>query len=225
MAKLGISVKRLQINKATANIVLIISAASFVTIFSLFASKALLSQRSYQSRVIKEKTKARNSLSDNLKASEQLVESYKQFVAQDPNILASKVDGTGDNEGDNAKIVLDALPSKYDFPALATSLEKILKKYNYADPNISGTDDTLNQQAQTAGPVPVAVAMPFQIEVNSSYEAAANLFGILERSIRPIQVNTLSFTASDSGTIHVTIAASTYYQPEKNLKIDFKDVK
>src|SRR6185436_19057656 len=97
-----------------------------ITVFSLMASRGLLGQRSYQARVINEKGKAVKQLQSNVAATKSLVDSYSNFTSLSSNVLGGNPRGTGDKDGDNGKIVLDSLPSKYDFPALTTSLEKIL---------------------------------------------------------------------------------------------------
>src|SRR5258708_5718319 len=114
MATLPASTKRVQINKATATIVGVIAAASFVTVFSLIASRALLGQRAYQSRVIAAKEQAKKQLQDNLSAVSALQTQYKAFVGTNENILGGNPNGSGEKDGDNARIILDALPSKYD---------------------------------------------------------------------------------------------------------------
>src|SRR5689334_22008086 len=121
-----LSTKRIQVSKATATIVGTIAAAAFIAVFSLIASQALLSQRAYQSRVIAGKEKAKKQLEDNIKAVNVLSTQYKAFIGTSQNIIGGNPSGSGERDGDNARIVLDALPSKYDFPALAASLEKIL---------------------------------------------------------------------------------------------------
>ena len=125
MANTRQSAKHLQINKANSNMVIIIAVAAFVVVFSLVASRALLEKSSYQRRVIAAKQKASNQLKANVEASKSLQASYKTFVSNPNNIIGGNPSGSGDNDGDNAKITLDALPSQYDFPALTSSLEKI----------------------------------------------------------------------------------------------------
>lgn len=224
MAKVEQSAKRLQITKANGAMVLTVSVAVFVAISSLVVSQALLSKRSYQARVITEKTKARDNLKKNLDATEKLVTAYQQFVAESPNILESKTVGTGDNEGDNAKIILDALPSKYDYPALATSLEKILVKNNYKIFSITGTDDEINQQSNTNSPNPQPVPMTVEAAAGGTYETMPALLQFFERSIRPFQVTSLVLTATQDG-LKAVVSANTFYQPAKSLKIETKEVK
>jgi hypothetical protein len=223
-SKMQLPTKRLMIDKANGQIIAMIAGATVVVIFSLVASRALLSQRSYQSRVIADKEKAVRQLKSNVDAVGNLVNSYNQFVSQPANVIGGNPAGTGERDGDNARIILDALPSQYDFPALATSLEKLLTSPNYTINAISGTDDEINQQKQTETPEPQPVEIPFEIGVTSTYGAAQSLVQTLQNSIRPFHINKLVFDGSDS-QMDVTITAKSYYQPEKALTIRTKDVK
>ncbi len=224
MAKPLISTKRLLIDKANSTIVIVVAVASFVTVFSLVATKALLSQRGYQARVTSEKEKAVKQLKANVNAVSTLQTAYKGFVDTPDNVLGGNPKGTGDKDGDNAKIVLDALPSKYDFPALASSLEKILSSQSIKIVSITGTDEEVQQEANQSSPTPALVDMPFQIAVSGNYAALQTLMGTLEKSIRPIQVQTLDFSGTDA-SMQLTITAKTFYQPSKSLSITTKDVK
>ncbi len=223
MANNPLSSKRLQIDKANASMVAFMAIAAFIAVFSLVASKALLSQRSYQARVITEKKKALTQLKANNQAASELVTSYKTFVSAPENIIAGSISGTGDRDGDNAKIVLDALPSKYDFPALATSVEKILKDKNYAIDTIVGTDDELNQSGQT-DQATQPVEMPFEATITGNFDSAQGFMDILQRSIRPIQIVKVEFSGADN-TLKVHVTAKSFYQPQKTVKITKKDVK
>jgi hypothetical protein len=200
------------------------AAAAFVVTFSIIASRALLNKHSYQNKVIGAKQKAVTQLQSNIKATDSLATSYKVFVGTASNVLGGNPKGTGDKDGDNGKIILDALPSQYDFPALASSLEKIIYDNNYKITSISGTDDELTQQGNQASPVPKPVPMPFQLSVTTNLAGSKNLLGIMERSIRPINVKTLTLSGSNS-QLDVAITAETYYQPGKSLSIDTKVVK
>lgn len=221
----NISLKRVQISKANTTMVIAIAIAAFVFTFTLIAGKALLSKRAYQSRVISAKQKAVNQLQENIKATNSLVASYKSFVDTPSNVIGGNPKGTGDKDGDNAKITLDALPSQYDFPALTSSLEKILTGSNYKVNSISGTDDELAQKQADQNGAPQPVVIPFQISVTTDVTGAKNLLGLLERSVRPINVQQLTLTSGSTQGMQVTISAQTYYQPEKGLKIQTEVVK
>jgi hypothetical protein len=219
MAGLQESVKRTAITKANAQVVASVSIASFIAVFCLVASQALWSQNSYLAKVVSKKQKAHIALQANLKAAASLSDSYAKFTAANPNAVGGDPNGAGDKDGDNAKIVLDALPSSYDFPALASSLEKILSLHGITVTSISGTDDQIAQQAAAASPIPVAVPMIFSFSVsNASYDSIKDLISTLQLSIRPIQIDTMTL-GGDAGSMQLTITAHTFYQPPKAVNV------
>jgi hypothetical protein len=218
------SVKQLMINKANGRIVAVTSIASFIVVFCLVASFTLFGQLNYQNRVIGKKKEAYKQLQNDLTNINSLIDSYNTFASGPQNILGGDPDGTGPQDGDNGKVVLDALPSKYDFPALATSLEKILSSQNVQIQGITGTDDELAQGAGTSSS-PAPVDMPFQITVQGDFNSIKGVIDAFQRSIRPIKVTSLEVNASSDNTLTLTIDATTYYQPEKALSITQEVVK
>lgn len=229
MARLQLSTKHLQITKAQKRTLVTIGVASFLTIFSLVASNALLGQLRYQNRVMAEKKQALTNLKDNIKVATALQESYKKFTDTNENIIGGNPKGNGDRDGDNAKIVLDALPSQYDFPALATSLEKLPSLSTAADKNIkvdniTGSDDEIAQSKSSTTPKPQPVPIPFQLGVSGSYASMQGFIETLQRSIRPFTIQSMSLSGNDA-QMKVTIKAETYYQPQKNLSVTTKVIK
>jgi hypothetical protein len=224
MARTTSFTKRSLIGKANSTMVIATSVAAFVLVFTLVAGKALLSQMAYQNRVINEKEKALTQLKADVAAVDSLKSSYRSFVNENPNVLAGDPNGTGPQDGDNAKIILDALPSKYDFPALTTSLEYLITSQNLQIMGISGTDDEVTQQQQQASAEPVPIAMPFQVQVNGAYAGIQGLIDLMDRSIRPFQIQTMELSGDESSMI-ANITAQSFYQPEKSLTIEEEVVK
>jgi hypothetical protein len=219
------SKKRILIDKNNATMVIVIAVMAFVTVFSVISCRALLGQRSYKARVIKEQKIALNQLKLNNDAAAKLENSYKAFVSSQENVIKGTISGTGPNDGDNAKIILDALPSKYDFPAVATTLEKILTSQNFEIEEIAGTDDEINQSIPLAANTKLApIEIPFSFSVTGSFDSAQVLMDTLQRSIRPIKVSSLSLKGSDSKLL-IVVSATTFYQPEKAISITTKVVK
>jgi len=219
------STKHLAINKANTQMVAIVAVAAFITVFSLIATKTVLGQNAYQSKVIKAKETAHKQLQANITAANSLVSSYHDFIAPATNIIGGYTTGTGDKDGDNGKIVLDALPSSYDFPALASSLEKILTGQSLKVSSITGTDDQVNQEGNVSSPSPQPVPIPFSFSVSdANYDAIKQLVNTLQLSVRPIQIDTLTITGGGN-SMSATVAAHTYYQPAKNLQITKQVVK
>lgn len=224
MAKIVLSTKHMQISKANTAITITVAVASFLTVATLLGSRALWGQQAYQNRVIKEKEIAARTLQENVSAVGTLVSSYEQFVSSsEVNMLGGVPNGTGEKDGDNAKLTLDALPSKYDFPALTTSLEKVISQNNFKIEQISGIDDEIAQGSRDTS-VPEVVEMPFEFSIKGAYDPMYTLIGLLENSIRPIQVQTLLFTAGEQ-EVQLDLEAKTYYQSEKNLNITKKVIK
>ncbi|MEK7153010.1 MAG: hypothetical protein AAB834_03620 [Patescibacteria group bacterium] len=224
MAKTASFTKRALIGKANSTIVIATAIAAFVVVFCAVASKALISQASYQNRVISAKKKALSTLQSDLNARDSLVSSYKTFVDTPQNVLGGNPEGTGGQDGDNAKIVLDSLPAQYDFPALATSLDILIQSQGLTILGISGTDDEVSQTANQLSADPQPIAMPFQIQVGGSYESISGLVNVFERSIRPFQILKVEISGNE-GSMTAIIDAQTYYQPEKSLNIKTEVVK
>lgn len=242
MAKgMHVSTKRLQIDKANSTIVAVVGIAAFLVAFSLVAARSLISRQSYQNKVISAQEKARDQLQANIDAVDDLKVKYSEFVNRQENIIKGNSTGNGERDGDNARIILDALPSKYDFPALASSLEKILADRNYTITTISGVDDEAGQNggaqgAEGEGVDPAAAAagsaaqtqqsasgsaveMPFEIGAEGNYKGMIELLNVFRNSIRPLYVQVLTFKAGDGDTIQVDIQGKSYYQPERALNI------
>lgn len=225
MAKAVISTKRLAISKANTQVIVIMAVASFVTVFCLVASRAVWSQTRYQARVTTASEKANTQLKKNIQTFSQLIGSYKSFDSASTNIIGGSSTGAGQNDGDNAKIILDALPSTYDFPALTSSLEKVLTAGNFDITSIGGSDDQLSQQGNTASANPQPVSIPFSFSVGqANYTAVQQLITKLQQSIRPIQIDSIDMTGGASN-MTVTVNAHTYYQAAKGLNITKKVIK
>lgn len=223
MARATISKKRIQIDKARANVVLFVAVASFVAVFSLVSSKALLQKRSFETRVITEKEHTLKTLKDNNEAAKQLTTSYKAFNDTPDNLLGGNPHGTGDKDGQNAKLILDALPSQYDFPALTSSIEKMINSQQGSIEAISGTDDSVAQAAVTDSSKPVE--MPFQVDAKSTPDGIQSILGIFGKSIRPMTITKVTLSVEGQGSLRASIFAKSYYQPAKVLQITSKEVR
>lgn len=213
------STKRVMIDKANARIVLFVSIAAFIVVFSLVATKTLASQAAYQNKVISTKRAAVNQLKSNVDSVNQLKTAYDAFTSTSQNVLNGDPNGTGPEDGNNAQIVLDALPSSYDFPGLTTSLETLLGDQNVKIDSISGTDDEVAHSANTSSSAPQPVPIPFQVSVEGDYNGVQRVVSAFGRSIRPMQLQTLDISGSNNNLV-LSVTAQTYYQPAKSLKIN-----
>lgn len=215
------SIKRSLIEKSNATMVAVTSVACFVVIFCAVASWSLLDQFLYQSRIISASNATLARLKTDLDSTKSLEASYDAFVNTPSNIIGGNPAGNGPQDGSNAKIVLDALPSKYDYPALVTSLENILTSQAAQIQSITGVDDAASQAANQTSSSPSPQPMPFQVIVGGNYTTIQHVVGAFERSIRPFQVQTLELSGDQSQLV-LTLNAQTYWQPTKSLDIRTK---
>jgi hypothetical protein len=246
--KVKISVKHLQIDKANNAIFIIVALAVIVSVFSLVSAKTLLGESSYQHKALKEKNIAIETLKENITAANTLKKQYDSFESQNPNIISGRggldiaeaisagIDQNGaiqlngqtvnlsGQDGDNAKIVLDALPSRYDFPALISSVEKVANLNNTPLQSVSGTDDSQSESASNSAAQSSPASIAFSITSQTSYSTLQTFIKSLEHSIRPVDITQLSIKGS-SDTMTADIEANTYYQTPLSLKIVQKEVK
>lgn len=219
-----VSLKRVQIDKSQSTMLIVSAIAAFVLTFAVVGGKALVDQITYQNRVIGAKKEAVQQLRSNVQTTTSLVNSYKAFTSTSQNVLGGNPQGSGPQDGDNAKIILNALPSKYDFPALATSLEQLMAAQKLRIQSITGSDDEVAQQENQSSPDPETVAIPFQVSATGSYQSVQGLVDSFGRSIRPFQIQKLQLSGGQND-MTMTVEAQTFYQPAKNFNITKKVVK
>jgi hypothetical protein len=239
------SVKHLQISKSQSSMLGVIVAATAIAVFGLFATKALIVKGAYQRRALHARRQVVDQLKDNYKAANQLFNQYQVFASQDPNVIGGKATdngsgsssditykcsdktksgSTGSQDGNNPQIVLDALPSTYDAPALASSIEKILSGQQVAFESLAVTDDP-SANSDQAQANPQSKAIPFQFEGNTTFDGGKKLLQDFERSIRPFDLNTLEITGTDQ-KLRLKVGMTTYFQPSKSLDLQAtKEVK
>ncbi len=224
---LHISIKHFEINKANNRLAITVAVAVIISVFCLVSAKSLLNQSAYQRRVLAAKQTAANQLKTNVAAAQQLLVQYQVFENNTPNIIGGQGGsnpGNGPSDGDNARIVLDALPSQYDFPALISSLEKILGNEGVSVQGINGTDAgqpvAVSSSSGNIQPEPIT----FSVDATTSYSNSKKMIQDFERSIRPMSITNLQLSGTQD-SMHITINATTYYQPSKTFSVGSKELR
>lgn len=224
--RLSLSSKRLKIDKAQSTILMVVCVCTAVTIFSLISTKALLSQAAYHRKEIAAKNAALKQVNANISSATTLITQYQAFNNTNPNAIGGKNSADPNvrpPDGTNSRIVLDALPSKYDFPALVSSISNILAANGVASPSINGTDQSSSTNAAPAVS-PQPVAMPITLNGSATYASLQGLLRDLERSIRPFDVTNLQISGSASN-VTFSIESTSFFQPPKTLVVTDKEVK
>lgn len=209
----GLSEKRSKIEQSRTRVVVFISLAVAVLIFTIFAAQSLIKQIQYNNKVLSLRNQAVAQLEQNIDQANQLAVSFEAFDNAQESVIG--------NATKNSTIILNALPSKYDLPALVTSLESVINSSGASISSITGNDEEVTAEQSSLNPEPKEI--PFTISAKGSYAAIQSLVFNLERSTRPIVVKEISFKGSDND-LEATISAVTYYQPVKKLDLDKKTV-
>jgi hypothetical protein len=218
--------KRLKINKSESRLGVTVAVAAVITVFCLVSAKTLFSQASYNKRVLDARREALVQLKANKEAAGSLINQYEIFQTGNTNIIGGK-NSTDANlqppDGDNARLVLNALPAKYDFPALISSITKILNNHSIKSQAITGTDES---GTVTSEPTNTPEVMKINVVVNgaASYQTIKALVADFERSTRPFDVTKVDIKGSDSD-MTITLTMDTYYQPALTLNLTTKEIK
>lgn len=221
------SAKEIKIDKTNSSALAIVAVSVAIVVFCLFSAKALLTQGAYQRRVVNAKQDTVEQLETNIESAKTLTSQYDVFEKANPNAIGGKSD-VPDNavppDGKNSRIVLDALPISYDFPALISSLNKLLDLNRMENKSIGGSDQGMSFTSDPSGnPQPVTIqAIPLSGTSNSG--RIKNLLLDLERSTRPYDVTSMQINGSNSN-MTLVLNLNTYYQPAKKIILEDKEVK
>lgn len=215
--KKKVSEKHLKIDKDQTTMLAVIALSVAVVIFSLFATKSMVTKGLYQKRALSARKEVVTTLKKNYDSAQTLFTQYKVFAEDNPNILGGSNNGNTNLDGSNPVLVLDSLPSVYDAPALAASIEKVMSDRNVTIKSLSLTDDpTTYPDDPQATPQAKAVTFSFQGETN--YDGASKLLSDFERSIRAFDVTSIEISGSDT-KLKLNVSMNTYYQPAKSLNL------
>ncbi|MEM6998004.1 MAG: hypothetical protein AAF413_03790 [Patescibacteria group bacterium] len=209
-----VSSKRLAIDKDQARIVVTVVAAAAITVFCLIGSSTLITKLNHQNDVISALEDSKETVQENISNLNALTTTYNNFENSVESVI-------GDNDS-NSKVVLDALPSKYDFAALLTSMEAILRTGNYTTSGISGTDNELTAEQSSANPEPVEI--PLSLAVNTTYAGSQQLLDTLASSIRPFDIRSMRLSGGDADA-RLNLELITYYQPSKEVQFGERTIK
>lgn len=213
--------KRQQIASANKLIFLwVIGAAVAISICGV-AMQFLFRQAAFNQKIISEKSKTQAVLARNVTNAKALKSKIQNLLADDnlARVKASPDDTT-------LKVVLDALPTTDDKAALASSLQQqILPKSG----SVLTALTTISQTSGITDPNAVAPAggaqtATFDFGTTGSYDQVKNMLLDLERTIRPMNVTTLSLQGSDNA-LTTTVQGVTYYLPERTVELGKKTIK
>lgn len=226
--------KRKQIEGSNKMMFLWVAGASVIVAFALVASIFLIKQMIFQTRVIAAKNETNNTLQDNIKIAPELKKEVEKLIAN-PNLADSRSRA----DQNNLAVIFDALPFVADDIGFGSSLQSVLLSglgtpENITINSLSNSGEVASSSTAPAGDATSAASAPapagaqelaFSFTITGSDKNIKEILSRFDRSIRPIQVTSLSLQASEGGRVTASVQAKTFYQPKKTIQLTNKTVK
>jgi len=218
--------KRRQITMAGRAMFLWVAIAAVVVSLAVVALQFLYQQWSFNNRVIEAKYTASATLTKNVAAVDALKTNVDALLGN-PDLSASR---SSDSES-NLQVIFDALPSKSDVTALATSVQQVIvprSGVSLESISVPAEDGGATSSSTNATATPTtsgsAVAQTFNVVVPGNYNSIHTFLQNLEKTIRPMTITTLNVSGSDK-SLRATISFVTYYQPDVTVDITRKAIR
>lgn len=221
--------KRTQIAKANRMMFLWIAIGSVIVGAALVVAIFLAQKLIYNERVLAEKDKTATTLRAN---NDIVADLEAEIRVLDTNTALAFLKSK--EEDQSVQVILDALPSSANSPALGASLQnkllagidgltveslqidsvvgvEVLSNESVQDASATESDSEFNQ-------------ITFQFSVTGSQEALRSVLLNLERSIRTIDVLSLRIESQESTQL-MTVQARAFYEPAKKIELGTKVVR
>ena len=215
MPQKGFSTKYELISKDQTRTVAVAAFAAVVLALSFVYSSSLFAKMNHQGRIIEAQESALEVLRDNKNALQSLETSFEEFLASVQ--LATRDDKT------NLDTVRDALPSVYNYPNLLVAMDNLFRPTNYTV-RVNATNQ--EEQVTKVSSNPVPEELPLSFTVTTTEDDLLDVFDRLHRSIRPIQIKqvTISRSGNEGNNVSISLQATTYFLPKKQLEIDTEEI-
>lgn len=213
--------KRQQIHAANKVVFAWIIAASIVVGICGVVAQFLVRQLMFNNQIYGALLTTNKTLEENIKTYDTLKSNIVKYVA-DSNLNALR-------KGENStalQVIIDALPTEENRSALATSMQsEVLGPTGVTIDSFSvmnsdaGTSSTTGAVKDTD-----AVSFGFSFSITGSYVQVQQAIRNMERSIRPITIQSITIQGT-SDKLSANISAVTYYQPAKDVQLKKGEVK
>ena len=216
------SLKQIQINKDLKIIMLWAGSATFIVLFCLISIYSMSKVFNYQNQVLLDNNKALSILKNDQSAENNLVKSYQNFNNSPTNIIGGVSSSDTQNNGNNTKIILDALPSALDYPALLSSVQSLLGSEGVTINSITGAGNQ-SSSSTTNSNSSKPQSLTFSFSVSGPYSNIQNVISTFERSIRPMQFQSIDLSGNQS-SMNLTATVQTYYQPMVGFNVSTENL-
>lgn len=218
--------KRTQITKANRIMLLWIAISSVIVGSTLVVAFVLGQKLFYNEKVLVEKQKTVTTLERNNAAIPELQNQVRILDTSEALAAAKARD-----EDQSLQVILDALPSDANSPALGASLQdKLLSGINGLVIESLQVDLVKGIESFSAGDTEDASLsglenqITFRFSVSGSEKALKEVLTNLERSIRAIDVTSLRIESQGEKQL-MTVQARAFYEPARTLELYDKVVR
>ena len=218
--------KRQQIAGTRKEVLMWVAIASAVVVICLVIGMNIFQRIQYQMKVNTEISKTAKTMEANVEAIDGLIKNVNDLRAN--RLLTAP--GLKADDSTVFQVVIDALPTENDSVSLSSSLQnKILNRSGVTIEQISvdgeSSSSSNDDDEITTSNVEFPVAQPinFRISIVGTYESIKQTLADIERTIRPIIINSLEISGTDD-RLTATIQATTYYSSNVNFQVGEKEV-
>lgn len=218
--------KRQQIAGTRKEVLMWVAIASAVVVICLVVGMNIFQRIQYQMKVNAEISKTAKTMEANVEAIDGLIKNVNDLRAN--RLLTAP--GLKADDSTVFQVVIDALPTENDSVSLSSSLQnKILNRSGVTIEQISvdgeSSSSSNDDDEVTTSNVEFPVAQPinFRISIVGTYESIKQTLADIERTIRPIIINSLEISGTDD-RLTATIQATTYYSSNVNFQVGEKEV-
>jgi Tfp pilus assembly protein PilO len=217
--------KRQQIQQANRTMFIWVAAAAVALAICLVMAQFMVRQLMYNNKIIGEKTKTQQTLDKNLSTFDTLKKEVNKLTADD-NLTALRAADT-----DTAlQVIIDALPTNDDRAVLGTSLQRVvlarsgvgISSINVTQTGLVASTGTQATTSAVNSKTPTEIL--FDITIVGNYDQISSAIKDMERSIRPISIDTIKLDGSGQ-QLSAMISARTYYLPSKTVELTDKTVR
>lgn len=225
--------KRQEIDKTRKQLFVWVAVASAAVVVCITVGINLFHQIQYQSKVNGELGKTEKTMKNNVTNSKKVIQAVDKLRTNEALASVNKPDGSN-----VFQVVLDAMPTSNDAVALSSSIQsKILEPstgvtINSINVESTGTGDTGESTSDDASSssssssdasFPTAQSINFTVSMTGSSEQIDNALKNIEKTIRPIDINSINIQGTDS-KLEVTLNCTTYYTESVKFKLGEKTV-
>lgn len=218
--------KRQQIAGTRKEVLMWVAIASAVVVICLVVGLNIFQRIQYQMKVNTEISKTAKTMEANVKAVDGLIKNVNDLRAN--RLLTAP--GLKADDSTVFQVVIDALPTENDSVSLSSSLQnKILNRSGVTieqisvDGESSSSSNDDDEVTTSSVEFPVAQPINFRISIVGTYESIKQTLADIERTIRPIIINSLEISGTDD-RLTATIQATTYYSSNVNFQVGEKEV-